>query len=416
MSRAGGEGTAPGSRPRVAAATVPAFDQMTVTVRPGSDVVARMPGVLLVARSADTHEGDRSLRAVLNLLEASREGGIRAPGYRLSRALRRLIEDGAAPSDLALVAATDDGLTVVLAGAGALAVSERGWRLTCESAMVLVREVDWPPAPLLLNLGQPGCEIGEGMPDSRLARSFDLRAGVVPGSGAILASPPPPHITTPTGTVALDSDRLPAPSRDGGSLSASPFPPRRFDRIHGIGPTGRRRPALPRGVAGLESAEAVSRARVRGYRCRDGHLNDPRTLFCAICGIRMAESTGVFVEGPRPPLGLLVFDNGASFSLDENYLLGREPDVDERVRAGQLRPLVLFDTSGVISRRHAEIRLEDWDVLLVDCGSANGTLVAEREATVWSALVPGQPIRMLPSMQVRIGERSFVFESLHGAP
>jgi len=102
--------------------------------------------------------------------------------------------------------------------------------------------------------------------------------------------------------------------------------------------------------------------------------------------------------------------------VDENYLLGREPDVDERVRTGQLRPLVIFDTSGVISRRHAEIRLEDWDVLLLDCGSANGTLVAERDAAEWSALVPGQPIRMLPSMQVRIGERSFVFESLHGAP
>ena len=130
----------------------------------------------------------------------------------------------------------------------------------------------------------------------------------------------------------------------------------------------------------------------------------------------MAESTSVLVEGPRPALGLLVFDNGASFALDYDYLLGREPDTDERVRAGQLRPLVLYDTTGTISRRHAEIRLDDWDVLLIDCGSANGTLVAERDAAVWSTLVPGQPIRMLASMQVRIGDRSFVFESLQGAP
>lgn len=130
----------------------------------------------------------------------------------------------------------------------------------------------------------------------------------------------------------------------------------------------------------------------------------------------MAESTAVLVEGPRPPLGLLVFDNGASVALDDNYLLGREPEADARVRTGGLRPLVLFDTGGVISRRHAEIRLEEWDVLLIDCGSANGTFVAERDAGQWSALVPGQPIRLLPSMSVRIGERSFVFEPLHGPP
>ena len=406
------EGTAPGTRPRVAAAIVPAFDQMTVTVRPGSDVVARMPGVLLVTRPAETEEGDRALRVVLDLLATSAQGGIRAPGYRLGRALRTLIEHGAAPADLALVAATDDGLAVVLAGAGAIAVSERGWRLAYVSGRVQVREIDWPPAPLLLDLARPAAESGQGTPEPRPARPFDLREGVVPGNGAILASPP-----SPTATPELGAGRQPSTPRETvDMLLASPTPPSRCDQILGVDPLGGARPALPLPVTGQDCAESGSGTRVRGYRCRDAHLNDPRALFCAICGIRMAESTGVFVVGPRPPLGLLVFDNGASFSLDDNYLLGREPDIDERVRTGRLRPLVLFDTSGVISRRHAEIRLEDWDVLLVDCGSANGTLVAERGATVWSALVPGQPVRMLPSMQVRIGERSFVFESLHGAP
>ncbi|MDQ3717352.1 MAG: FHA domain-containing protein [Actinomycetota bacterium] len=341
-----------------------AFDRMTVTIRPGSDVVARKAGVLLVAGTPASDEGDRVLHTVLHLLETGGEGDTRALGYRLSRELRSLFETGGGPSDLALVAATDDGLAVVLAGTGTAAVPERGWRLVCEKGGLLTREVDWPPAPLLLHLGGSGAESTSAAPDHRPARPFDLRAGVVPGSAAVLASPPtaPPAITE------------------------------------------------------AAKAEQLSGTRVLGYPCRAGHLNDPRALFCALCGIRMAESTGVYVEGPRPPLGLLVFDNGASFALDESYLLGREPDIDERVRSGRLRPLVLFDTTGVISRRHAEIRLEDWNVLLVDCGSANGTLVAERGAEHWSALVPGQPIRMRPGMQVRIGERSFVFEPLHGAP
>lgn len=341
-----------------------AFDRMTVTIRPGSDVVARMPGVLLVAGTPASDEGDLVLHTVLHLLETGGEGDTRAPGCRLSRELRSLFETGGGPSDLALVAATDDGLAIVLAGTGTAAVPERGWRLVCDEGVLLTREVDWPPAPLLLRLGGSGAESTSAAPDHRPARPFDLRAGVVPGSAAVLASPP---------------TELPA-------------------------------------IAIAQGGEPLAGTRVHGYRCRAGHLNDPRALFCALCGIRMAESTGVYVEGPRPPLGLLVFDNGASFALDESYLLGREPDIDERVRSGRLRPLVLFDTGGMISRRHAEIRLEDWDVLLVDCGSANGTLVAERGAEHWSALVPGQPIRMLPGMQVRIGERSFVFEPLHGAP
>ncbi len=430
------EGTAPGSRPRVAGTTVPVFEQMTVTVRPGSEVVARLAGILLVARIADTDEGDRELEAVLTLIERSGDAGTRAPGYRLSRALRSLIEEGRAPADLALVAATDDGLAIVLAGGGAIAVPERGWRLVCEPGAVLTREVDWPPAPLVLDLGGPDLAVpvsgpvpgaGERAPGSRTVRAYDLRAGVVPGGGAVLAAPRSKSAPSSTGTYKLGSGPVltPPPPGSAGSSDRPPTPPQRSDRILGAEPAGARRPPLPLPVAagrvvesgaGVEASEqAVSGAQVLGYRCRDGHLNDPRALFCAICGIRMAERTCVLVEGLRPPLGLLVFDNGASFSLDASYLLGREPDVDERVRTGHLRPLVLFDTGGVISRRHAEIRLEHWDVLLLDCGSANGTLVAEREATQWSALVPGQPVRMLPGMQVRIGERSFVYEPLHGA-
>ena len=51
-----------------------------------------------------------------------------------------------------------------------------------------------------------------------------------------------------------------------------------------------------------------------------------------LCGIRMNERTGELVFGPRPPLGLLVFDDGATYTVDAEYLVGRMPDVDERVR------------------------------------------------------------------------------------
>jgi hypothetical protein len=166
--------------------------------------------------------------------------------------------------------------------------------------------------------------------------------------------------------------------------------------------------------AALVQEPEDTRPKVKGFLCSRGHLNDPRVLFCNLCGIRMAEKTGVFIEGVRPPLGLLVFDNGATVSMDADYLLGREPETDPRVQSGELRPLLVIDQTGGVSRHHAELRLEGWDVLLLDTGSANGTLVAPSGAPQWSSLVPGQPVRLTPGMAVRMGSRQFAFESPHG--
>ena len=128
----------------------------------------------------------------------------------------------------------------------------------------------------------------------------------------------------------------------------------------------------------------------------------------------MAERTGVLTIGRRPPLGLLVFDDGVTFTVDAGYVLGREPESDERVRTGVLRPLMVIDTRGAVSRRHAELSLDGWNVLLSDIGSANGTYVSARGSDAWSALVPNQPIALLSGTRIRMGGRTMVFESPHG--
>ncbi len=74
----------------------------------------------------------------------------------------------------------------------------------------------------------------------------------------------------------------------------------------------------------------------------------------------------------------------------------------------------LHDTE--ISRRHAEIRLDGWTVVLVDVGSANGTFIAPRGVDQWSAMVPQRPIALLAGTRIRMGDRTLVFESPHGAP
>ncbi|MBA3251982.1 MAG: FHA domain-containing protein [Geodermatophilaceae bacterium] len=128
----------------------------------------------------------------------------------------------------------------------------------------------------------------------------------------------------------------------------------------------------------------------------------------------MDQLTGVLVRGRRPPLGLVVLDTGSTFVLDDDYLLGRDPENDPEVREGRLRPLRLDDNSGTMSRAHLEIRLQGWDVAVVDRGSANGTYVAAPGQQGWSAVVPQQPFVLGAGTQVGIGRRTFTFESPHG--
>jgi hypothetical protein len=156
-------------------------------------------------------------------------------------------------------------------------------------------------------------------------------------------------------------------------------------------------------------------SQVRGPLCPRGHLTDPRSSLCAFCGARVEENGGALVAGPRPALGLLVFDDGATYTVDAEYLVGRMPEGDPRVVAGALRSLSVEDPSGAVSRVHAEVRVTGWDVLLTDAGSRNGTFVSGPGEPEWTQLPAGQTQRLVPGSRVRLGGRSFLFESPSGA-
>jgi hypothetical protein len=450
--------------------TVPPFDQVGVSVVPGADLVVRLPGILLVAAAAPgprprlggwepagrvpapvAPAGAAWVGELVVLCREVSAAGRRAPGRRLLDRLRTWLPTVGGRPSFAAVAATEEGLAVALAGEGLAEVPDLGLRLAtasgrqpAEGVSLLDRLVDWPPAGLRLSAGS-----AVAGPPHPLA---DLEAGIVPGAAAVLAPGPahPPAPGVPRTTTVL---RLPLPqaprSRHAGT---GPRPPADGAAEHesahhepGAAAPGSGPPAPPRAdelpppavsssllepddeparaplpvtTVGRPAAPAEGpdddRPQVEGFACARGHLNDPRVHFCALCGIRMAERTGVHTSGPRPPLGLLVLDDGATVTLDADYLLGREPDTHPRVRASELRPLLVTDPTGGVSRHHAEIRLEGWDVLIVDVGSANGTLVAAPGAGQWSSLVPGRPVRVTPGTSVRMGSRHFTFDSPHG--
>lgn len=155
----------------------------------------------------------------------------------------------------------------------------------------------------------------------------------------------------------------------------------------------------------------ASQPQVEGVLCANGHFNHPQAPYCAECGLSLAQQTNRTVWGPRPPIGVLVFDDGQTINVDMDLVIGRQPDRDEAVRAGMARPLPVEDGESAVSRVHAVITLNGWDAVVTDRGSANGTYIAPPEATVWTPLSPHQPAPLVPGTRVQVGKRTFVFNS-----
>jgi hypothetical protein len=150
---------------------------------------------------------------------------------------------------------------------------------------------------------------------------------------------------------------------------------------------------------------------VDGVVCEQGHFNHPKASYCVVCSSSIVEG---LVQGRRPSLGTAAIHDVGSFPLDASYVVGREPQFDPLVQAGTAKPLVLDDADQSVSRVHAEIRLVDWDVEIIDRDSANGTFLLAPEATEWTRLRPREPVRVTPGAQVAFGRRVMTFEGPPG--
>jgi FHA domain len=218
----------------------------------------------------------------------------------------------------------------------------------------------------------------------------------------------PPQAAPPRAAEDLVPDE-PAPA-DGG-------PPTEFSAVL-LGPeTSDARPRPPLPVSRPPSGQAASNPAepmILGVYCKNEHFNDPDARFCAVCGISMNQQTLTPRPGPRPPLGVLVLDDGAVLQLDADYVVGREPTLDAAVASGRARPLRIADAAGTVSRVHAYIQLDDWRVMVTDLGSANGTMIRTSDQAPPRALVPRVPAPLQPGSRVDLGSCGFRYESHRG--
>ena len=316
----------------------------------GAGVVARFPGILAVADGPDA--------AVSALLALCGECAGPEPGRALARRLAAWLggaDDDAAGLRFGTLAPTERGLGVFLRGPVDLLVPGRDTAITGADATTWTdRVIDAPDAPLTLALRDTPVPVG------LLASVYDLWEGVVPGDGVVIAA----------------AGRVDVPA--GGSSA---------------GTDGRARHRRP----GTDELPVVGRPAAAAPAGGDAaHPQEPAA------------------PGADAAPGLLVFDDGATLVVEGDCLLGREPEVDDGVRSGALRAITLDDSSGAMSRVHAEIRIEDGHAMLADRGSSNGTYVAEPGAEAWTSLPVGRPLRLVPGTRVQMGQRTFTFETAPG--
>lgn len=408
-----------------------------VRIMPGAGVVARIgPGVLLVLGSP----AQAGLEPLLSALRSTCSDQL-APGRALVRRVAaHLFEaDPASVPVFAVLAPTEQGWALLLHG-DIEAVVDQGdsqERLSGTDAATWVDRII-PAGFTSLHVGSVG-----SLPD-RADGPYELTAGIVPASGVVIVpadqrvpaapvpAPPPASTRPPTAGLGTEPDpTLLTPGAPPAQATTMPDALRQPPAVHPqpgaaspfqsivLAQAAPVEPLPPLPVVGEPArdneAERSQGALVDGILCEREHFNHPQALYCSACGVSTVHRTRTLVKGPRPPLGVLVGDDGSAYSLGADYLVGREPHEDDAVRRGTLRPLRLLDAERSVSRVHAEIRLQDWDVVVVDRGSANGTFVAERGETTWRRLDADRKEIIPPGTRIAFGKRLMTFETHHQA-
>ena len=142
--------------------------------------------------------------------------------------------------------------------------------------------------------------------------------------------------------------------------------------------------------------------------CAAGHLNPPHGDACRVCGQVIHTQKPNTVSSIN--LGTFRFSTGITVPVTRSMLIGRSPKVSGAVD-GQVPELVSVPSpSQDISRNHVEVHVEGWQVLVVDKGSTNGTVVILPNRDP-QRLRPDEPFPLSIGARVSLADEvDFVFE------
>lgn len=168
-------------------------------------------------------------------------------------------------------------------------------------------------------------------------------------------------------------------------------------------------PASPNGDPASSNADGEL---VEGGVCGHGHFGHPDLRYCMICGGPQPRSNGTRALGRRPPVGILIFDDGTTHVLDGDVRLAPSEGPTRAEGPAQAEgPDTLttgrFDEVDAASAL-AEIRLAGWqpavssDLHPIDLALPDGEQLR---------VVPGESARLSPGAEFTIATHRIRYES-----
>lgn len=161
---------------------------------------------------------------------------------------------------------------------------------------------------------------------------------------------------------------------------------------------------------------ALDRPEAPGVYCDRGHFNHPGASRCARCGHPIAPGSQA-VSGPRPPVGVLLADDGSIWALDKSYLIGADPTSAGEVRTGAVRAIAMrAGANHTMSPVQAEVKVSGWSVYLVDRGAEGGAYWQGSSSSGWVQLGRNEQRELPDGSHLSCGGRVLTYLSAWAQP
>jgi FHA domain len=156
-------------------------------------------------------------------------------------------------------------------------------------------------------------------------------------------------------------------------------------------------PAAPTTAPSAGSSEPA----ILAVLCPNGHASPPDATSCRVCGSAVGTQVPQLV-GP-PVLAVLRASNGTSVEVDRPVLIGRAPSSD-RSSSQTPRLMTVPSPNHDISRTHLEVAPDEWQVVVTDLNSTNGTILVLPGGGDGQQLSPGERIHVEVGSVMELGD------------